>query len=74
MAEMEQIAAVVAASACPHFIPKADADAGADRCDGCSEKTVVQFGQFGKSGPTTRTRTTKSDPAGKGHTKRRKVA
>lgn len=71
---VQEVAAVVAAPACPHYIPQAEADGGADRCDWCSEKAVVAFGQFGKSGPTSRKRTTSSDPAGKGHTKRQKVA
>lgn len=75
-----QEAAIVKAPGCPHYVLRSafeawHANVGTYvlepmRCRWCQERRVTQFGQFGKSGPTSRVRTTK-DPAGKGYLKRR---
>lgn len=81
-----QEAAIVKAPGCPHYVLRSayeawHANVGTSepmRCAGClvfgrpgeSGGPVKVFGQFGKSGPTSRVRTTK-DPAGKGYLKRR---
>lgn len=63
---------ITKAKECPHFITAQFVIASGQNkwCRGCIIKPVIKHGQYGKPGPTNRQRTTKSDPAGKGHLKR----
>lgn len=64
---------VVPATACPHYLTVAYVTATGrhDRCAGCLVRPVRPYGRYGISGPVSgRQRTTRSDPAGKGYTRR----
>lgn len=72
-------AAIIKAPGCPHYVLRSayeawHANVGTYvfepmRCRGCQVRRTLRFGQFGKSGPSSRQRTTK-DRAGKGYLKR----